>query len=204
MANEIAQKERGMLILEARDACARRVSMSSSISSADSAQMDLKFRLKKVNAMTDEQLTILAKQRELKIGAMNTSASDSKKSINTDGMPREKIEEAVNAGKVRMDEWSCIYPAPTGVPFELKPTGDTFRGMKDLDKAKAYAEEVADFFFENGLNKRVFVVKGPTSTTKSPFEVVTATSTYTVAHRTALRGSPEADAGKGKANALRP
>lgn len=83
--------------------------------------------------------------------------------------------------KVRLDEWACVYDAPTSVPFELKPTGGVFRGMRDLEKAKEYAKVVAKFFSDNNVHKPVYVVRGPTTTTKAPFEVVDACCGYTVA-----------------------
>ena len=91
--------------------------------------------------------------------------------------------EQIEAGKKALDEWTKIYLAPTSVPFELAPNGSTFRGMNNLDKAIEYAGEAYNFFRANGLKKTVFVVKGPTSTTKSKFEVVTASAGYTIAHR---------------------
>lgn len=96
-------------------------------------------------------------------------------------------------GKFALDEWTHIYPAPTGVPFELKTSGSVYRGMNDLDKAKEYATEVSAFFAKHSLDKQVFVVRGPTSTTKCKFEVVTATCGYTVVYRTP-KLSPEAAA----------
>lgn len=89
----------------------------------------------------------------------------------------------VNSGKHALDEWAKIYPAPTSVPFELKATGSVFRGMNQLNAAKAYADQVAQFFHSHGLNQSVFVVKGPTSTTKCKFEIVTATAGYSVVYR---------------------
>lgn len=83
-------------------------------------------------------------------------------------------------GKFALDEWTKIYPAPTAIPFELKPTGSTFRGMNDPDKAIEYAKKVSAFFAENYLDKSVYVVRGPTSTTKCKFEVVSATAGYSV------------------------
>lgn len=106
-------------------------------------------------------------------------------------MTSAKIE--TRKGFYALDEWAKVYPAPTGVPFELKPNGGVFRGMKSIDGAKAYAEEVADFFAQHGVSKPVFVVAGPTSTTKMPYEVVDATSTYVVLHRANARPAVQFD-----------
>lgn len=93
---------------------------------------------------------------------------------------------AIEAGKFSLDEWTKIYLAPTAVAFELKPTGSTFRGMNNLDNAKAYADKVSDFFKEHNLHKQVFVVQGPTSTTKAKYEVVTETAGYSIMYRTQM------------------
>lgn len=90
----------------------------------------------------------------------------------------------IDAGKHRLDKWAVIYPAPTSVPLELKPTGSVFRGMDSVDAATEYAEQVAAFFCGHGVDTRVFVVRGPTSTSRCKFEVVTATAGYPVIYRT--------------------
>ncbi len=56
--------------------------------------------------------------------------------------------------------------------------------MNSEDAATEYAEQVAAFFRGHGLAMGVFVVRGPTSTSKCKFEVVTATAGYTVVYRT--------------------
>lgn len=94
-------------------------------------------------------------------------------------------------GKFALDEWTKIYPAPTAIPFELKPTGSTFRGMNDQGKASEYAEKVSTFFAEHNLDIPVFVVRGPTSTTKCKFEVVTAIAGYTVVFKIHRTGQKE-------------
>jgi hypothetical protein len=76
---------------------------------------------------------------------------------------------------IRMDEWASVADAPIAVPFKLMPKGGVFRGMRDLEEAKAYADGVRDFFAAHGARQSVFVVRGPTSTTRMPFEVVDAT-----------------------------
>lgn len=100
------------------------------------------------------------------------------------GFPAGEVPDWVK-GVVRyaMDEWTKVYPAPTSVPFELRPAGGVFRGMSDFDAAVSYAGEVASFFGEHGVAGDVFVVAGPTSTTKSRFEVVSASAGYPVLHR---------------------
>lgn len=69
----------------------------------------------------------------------------------------------------RLDEWTVA--------------GSVFRGMADLDEAKRYAERVARFLELQGCPAPVFVVAGPTSTTKQPFEVVAASCGYRILHR---------------------
>jgi hypothetical protein len=61
--------------------------------------------------------------------------------------------------------------------------------MKTFESARDYAIQVAQFFGQHGLDQAVFVVKGPTSTTKQPFEVVEASAGYTIAYRT--RSTPQ-------------
>lgn len=88
---------------------------------------------------------------------------------------------------VRLDEWAAVAMAPTAVPFERKPKGSVFRPFHDEHKALAYAREVCKFFAEHGTRQPVFVIKGPTSTTKAPFEVVEASCGYTIVHRVEMR-----------------
>lgn len=95
----------------------------------------------------------------------------------------EAHQAKIDAGKHALDDWTKVYLAPTGIPFELKPTGGVFRGMKDLEDAKNYADRASGFFFSHGIDKPVFVVKGPTSTTKCAFEVVAATAGYPVVYK---------------------
>ena len=90
----------------------------------------------------------------------------------------------VDTANHRLDKWAVIYLAPTSVPLEMKPTGSVFRGMSRAESASAYAEQVAAFFRDHGLDKPVFVVRGPTSTSNSNFEVVTETAGYAVEYRT--------------------
>src|SRR3989344_2479146 len=75
------------------------------------------------------------------------------------GFPAGEVPDWVK-GVVRyaMDEWTKVYPAPTSVPFELRPAGGVFRGMSDFDAAVSYAGEVASFFGEHGVAGDVFVV----------------------------------------------
>lgn len=83
----------------------------------------------------------------------------------------------------RLDDHACVYSAPTAIPHESAPRGCVFRPFNDLDQAKEYADKVCAFFAENGAPAPVFVVRGPTSTTNAKYEVVDATSTYTVEYR---------------------
>lgn len=83
-----------------------------------------------------------------------------------------------------LDQWASCTLAPTSTPFELSIKGGVFRGMSNLDDACAYADKVMRFFDEQGArNKVVFVVKGPTSTTKSAFEVCCASAGYTILYQ---------------------
>lgn len=108
--------------------------------------------------------------------------SDAK--ANSDAMP---AKTETRPGYFRLDAFAVVAPAPTAVPFELKPKGGVFRGMKTQSAAAEYAEKVADFFAQHGASQPVFVVQGPTSTTKMPFEVVDACAGYLILHRTAER-----------------
>jgi hypothetical protein len=83
----------------------------------------------------------------------------------------------------RLDEHACVYSEPTAIPHESAPMGCVFRPFNDLELAKEYADKVCAFFAEHGAAAPVFVVRGPTSTTNQKFEVVSATSTYTVEYR---------------------
>ncbi len=86
-----------------------------------------------------------------------------------------------NASVIRFDQWASIADAPTTVPLEMKPKGLVFRGMRDFDAACHYAREVQAFFEDNGYLGAVFVLRGPTSTTKEKFEVVDAAHGYPIA-----------------------
>ncbi len=82
----------------------------------------------------------------------------------------------------RMDEHCLTYLA-----YEGNRVSSVFRGFKNLSAAKAYATRCALFFAQQGLARSqacVYVVRGPTSTTPQPFEVVTARCGYTVEWRT--------------------
>jgi hypothetical protein len=93
-------------------------------------------------------------------------------------------DDEIARGKRALDEWAKIYLALSAVPGEYKPTASVFRGMNDSCDAKDYAEKAAEFFSTNGLDVPVFVVVGPTSTTRCKFEVVSATAGYSVLYRT--------------------
>lgn len=126
---------------------------------------------------------------------MNTPWKTKTKSLMSTkaGVEMQRLTDAqIEDGKFRMDDSTTVYLAPTAIPFELAPTGSVFKGFNNLDKAKEYAESAADFFAEHSLQTPVFVVHGPTSTTASKFEVVTATCGYSIVHRTARRDLEEA------------
>ena len=84
---------------------------------------------------------------------------------------------------LRYDEFAGISTAPTALPNVLAPQGGVLRGMNDLDNAKAYAHEVCVWFAANDAPATVFVVRGPTSTTRLAYEVVDATAGYSVEYR---------------------
>lgn len=55
------------------------------------------------------------------------------------------------------------------------------RAFPDLPSARSYAKEASDFFARNGVDRTVFVLRGPTSThPRAAFEVADAASTYEV------------------------
>ncbi|ABD72053.1 hypothetical protein Rfer_4367 (plasmid) [Rhodoferax ferrireducens T118] len=110
------------------------------------------------------------------------SAPKALEPVEVTGMKKERP-----SGSHSLDEWTSVCLAPTGKPFELKPTGYTCRGTNDLERAKQYAREALEFFQGHGLEIPVFVVMGPTSTTRCRFEVVTATCGYSVLHRIGVR-----------------
>lgn len=84
--------------------------------------------------------------------------------------------------KYRLDEWCVAYDAPTDKPHTLALVGGVFRGFNNLDKAKAYADQVTEWWTGLGLKQAAYVVQGPTSTTKCKYEVVDATAGYTKLH----------------------
>lgn len=84
---------------------------------------------------------------------------------------------------IRLDDYACLYSAPTAIAGENAPKGSVFRPFNDLDQAKAYADTACAWFADKGCPTPVFVVKGPTSTTNAKFEVVDACAGYTVAYK---------------------
>lgn len=78
----------------------------------------------------------------------------------------------------RLDQWTCVYDAPTATPFELKPVGSVFRGFMSFRMAHDYMGTVNAFFSKRGVPQSAQVVHGPTSTTHCTFEVVAATCGY--------------------------
>lgn len=90
----------------------------------------------------------------------------------------------------RLDEWAGVFPGPSGNPLEWKLKPSVFRGMNDLDKAKLYAKEVSEFFHPYDPGKPVFVVRGPTSTTRCKYEVVNACCGYSVIFRAVFVSDP--------------
>jgi len=84
---------------------------------------------------------------------------------------------------IRLDDYACLYSAPTAIAGENAPKGGVSRPFGDLDQAKAYADIACAWFADNGCPTTVFVVEGPTSTTNAKFEVVDATAGYAVAYK---------------------
>lgn len=95
-----------------------------------------------------------------------------------------KTESSIRSG-INLDGWAGVNNTATEVPFELRPRGCVFRGMKTESDARAYADKVSEFFLNNGSrNTTVYVVRGPTSTTKAPFEVLSACCGYSIVYET--------------------
>lgn len=86
-------------------------------------------------------------------------------------------------GGFRLDEWTVVYPNPSETPGGNKMHASTFRGVSTEEQGRTYAKEVRAFFLRQNVIAPVFVIKGPTSTTKKPFEVVTATAGYAVVYK---------------------
>jgi hypothetical protein len=100
--------------------------------------------------------------------------------MNNDGIQRGSA--SCNRAR-RYDEWCCSYFGPSSTPGVSKLHVGVFRGMRDEQQAVEYAQQVAEFFGSVGSANSVYVVRGPTSTTRMPFEVVDACAGYTVLHR---------------------
>ncbi len=83
---------------------------------------------------------------------------------------------------IRLDSWALTYPKYVS-PGVHEATGYVLRGMHDEDKAREYAVKVREFFKQNALDQPVFVIRGPTSVTRAPYEVVSETCGYTVVYR---------------------
>jgi hypothetical protein len=84
---------------------------------------------------------------------------------------------------LRVDDFAAIYDGPTSTPGVSRSHAHVCRGMRNEDEAKFYADSMSAKFCYLGVPSSVFVVRGPTSTTPMPFEVVTETAGYTVVHR---------------------
>lgn len=61
---ESADEVRARLIREAHERAARRIGLSSSIASADAAQYDLNRALEKIHALSENELSLRAQERE--------------------------------------------------------------------------------------------------------------------------------------------
>lgn len=84
----------------------------------------------------------------------------------------------------RADAWAGMYIGPSELPNVYTVHGYVCRGMDDEQAAREYARQVTDFFARNGLEMTVFVVRGPTSTSRrSKFEVTDACAGYSVVAR---------------------
>ena len=60
---EVAQNEYSQLVTEASDACAKRIMSATSIGAGDAAQRDLRFRLKRLDKLSQDELVEKAQQR---------------------------------------------------------------------------------------------------------------------------------------------
>lgn len=81
----------------------------------------------------------------------------------------------------RFDAWGGLYIGPSSEPHVYKVHGYVCRGMNAEQEAREYARKVAEQFTSRGLAKTVFVVRGPTSTSRgSRFEVTDACAGYSV------------------------
>lgn len=80
---------------------------------------------------------------------------------------------------IRLDPYACVYPKYVS-PGVYEATGSVFRGFTVEAEALKYAYAVLAFFMQNALTQPVYVVRGPTSTTKKPYEVVSACCGYSV------------------------
>lgn len=80
---------------------------------------------------------------------------------------------------IRMDAYTCVYPKYIS-PDVYEATGSVNRGCITEVEATLYAYAVLAFFMQNALTQPVYVVRGPTSTTRKPYEVVDACCGYTV------------------------
>lgn len=91
-----------------------------------------------------------------------------------------------------LDESCSVYDAPTAVPGQYAPCLGVFRSFKDLGAAIDYSEKVFAFAKEYGVDAPiVYVIKGPTSTTRAPYEVVSASAGYSICHRASGRALSE-------------
>lgn len=84
---------------------------------------------------------------------------------------------------IRFDDFTSLYQGPGDTQFSQKLRCGIFRPFKDFALACQYADEVSAWLVDHLCPQPVFVVRGPTSTTKSPFEVVDATAGYSVQYR---------------------
>lgn len=95
----------------------------------------------------------------------------------------------------RLDDFTNVSLRYVG-PESWAPEGYSCRGFSEEAPALEYARKVASFLGEYGLGKPVFVVSGPTSTSRRrAFEVCTESSIYPVIHR--LQSEPAAAPGPG-------
>jgi len=83
----------------------------------------------------------------------------------------------------KLDGWATVYMAHTATPGHYAAHGSVFRGFQEQRAAVKYAEQVAEFFGQHGLEQPVFVLRGPTSTSRTAFEVADATAGYPVLAR---------------------
>ena len=85
--------------------------------------------------------------------------------------------------KARFDAWCCVYDAYQRPGVNKRVLGVS-RGMNDFYEACSMARIYSEWALQHGVeNPVVFVVHGPTSTTRCKYEVTDASAGYTIEFR---------------------